>query len=205
MGDAEIVRPLGFQSDAMLLASAGTGHDAAFGVLFERHGAHVARVLTRILGADADLPDLTNEVFLIVHRRLGAGLDGERFRAWLTGLCVNVARNRLRTRRRRRWLVFGEPDEPEQPRAADGSDAREALTATYQVLSTMNENLRICFALRFIDGRELTEIAEACEVSLATIKRWLNQAEREFVERAKGQPSLIEWLDGGSRWGGASA
>ena len=84
---------------------------------------------------------------------------------------MNVARNRLRTRRRRRWLVFGEPDEPEQPRAADGSDAREALTATYQVLSTMNENLRICFALRFIDGRELTEIAEACEVSLATIKR----------------------------------
>jgi RNA polymerase sigma-70 factor (ECF subfamily) len=203
MGQAEVVRPLGFQSDALLLASAG-GHPAAFGVLFERHRAYVTRVLARILGTDADLPDLTNEVFLVVHRRLGAGLDGERFRAWLTGLCVNVARNRLRTRRRRRWLIFTEPTEAEQPHVVGDADAREALTATYEVLSTMDENLRICFALRFIDGQELTEIAEACDVSLATIKRWLARAERVFVERARGQPALSEWLDGGSRWGASA-
>lgn len=201
MREVNVVRPLGLQSDAMLLAR---GDDGSFDVLFERHVAHVSRVLARILGSDADLPDLINEVFVVVHNRAAQGAAAERFRGWLTGLCVNVARNRLRSRRRGRWLVFGEPELDTLP-ASDDSDEREALAATYRVLGGMDENLRICFALRFIDGRELAEIADACGVSLATIKRWLVRAEAQFLEGARGSAVLVEWLQTGSRWGGGAA
>jgi RNA polymerase sigma-70 factor (ECF subfamily) len=53
---------------------------------------------------------------------------------------------------------------------------------------------RIPFALRFIDGMELTEVARACTVSLATIKRRLSRAEQRFTAFAALEPALAEWL-----------
>jgi RNA polymerase sigma-70 factor (ECF subfamily) len=56
---------------------------------------------------------------------------------------------------------------------------------------------RIVFALRFVDGMELGEIAEACELSLSTIKRRLGKAEERFTRIAGREPSLVDWIGGG--------
>ena len=201
MSQPNVVRPLKLQSDGVLIASALAGDDTAFGMLFERHVAHVVRVLARILGSDRDLPDLVNEVFLVVHRGLRR-CPTERFRAYLTVLCVNVARNRLRSRRRRSWLTFDDVSVRHAASAVDSSDQREALEATYRLLEKMDDDLRICFSLRFIEGLELTEVGDACGISLATTKRWLQRAEREFLEAATSHPLLAEWVRDGARWGG---
>ena len=58
----------------------------------------------------------------------------------------------------------------------------------------------IAFALRFVDGMELVEVAEACEVSLATIKRRLARAQAKFTNIARTYPVLHEWLERGARW-----
>jgi RNA polymerase sigma-70 factor (ECF subfamily) len=47
---------------------------------------------------------------------------------------------------------------------------------------------------------QLTEVAAACRVSLATIKRRLARAEKRFVEAAKDHPALRERLAHGGRW-----
>ena len=47
---------------------------------------------------------------------------------------------------------------------------------------------------------ELTEIAAACGVSLATIKRRIKSAEAEFMERGKEYEALAEWFEEGTRW-----
>lgn len=195
------------QGDALLVARARAGDEQAFRQLFERHTALVVRLLSRILGSDSEVPDLAHEVFLIAYRRLHVVVDSQRFGAFLTGLCVNVARNHLRSRRRRRWLVFGaaaETEDAHEPVVADGSDGREALRATYAVLETMPEQLRVCFALRFIEGRELSGVAEACGVSLATSKRWLERAESQFLKAAVNHPALASWVRDGARWGGVA-
>src|SRR5436189_5140354 len=66
----------------------------------------IRRILARVLGATSELEDLTQEVFLRgfgrIHRlRAGVGL-----RAWFTGFAVYVAREALRARARKHWLVF---------------------------------------------------------------------------------------------------
>jgi RNA polymerase sigma-70 factor (ECF subfamily) len=68
------------------------------------------------------------------------------------------------------------------------------------VLGRLPVDDRIAFSLRFIEGLELTEVARACGVSLNTIKRRLDRAERRFVALAAREPSLREWLDQGARW-----
>jgi len=47
---------------------------------------------------------------------------------------------------------------------------------------------------------QLTEVAAACRVSLATVKRRLARAEKRFVEAAKDHPALRERLAHGGRW-----
>jgi RNA polymerase sigma-70 factor (ECF subfamily) len=68
------------------------------------------------------------------------------------------------------------------------------MRAVYRVLGGLNTDQRIAFALRFIAGMELTEVAASCGVSLATIKRRLGRAQSAFTSAARREPSLVEWL-----------
>jgi RNA polymerase sigma-70 factor (ECF subfamily) len=43
---------------------------------------------------------------------------------------------------------------------------------------------------------ELTEVACACEVSLATIKRRLLSAQKRFTSIARTYPELASWVEG---------
>ena len=110
----------------------------------------------------------------------------------------------MRGRSRRKWLrrfIDSAEEERHEP-VFVGVDfeARLAVQAVYGVLADLPADDRIAFALRFIDGMELVEVADACEVSLTTIKRRLARAERRFVAKARMYPELAHWLKGGSRW-----
>jgi RNA polymerase sigma-70 factor (ECF subfamily) len=200
--EAKVVRPLAFQvDDATLVAAARRADAPARRQLFERYAHHVARVLTRLLGADGEIADLVHDVFVMALRDLDRLDDPSALKAWLTAIAVNVARGHIRRRVRRRWLRFFAPDEvPEPPTNGADDEAREAARATYAILDEMPADERIAFALRFIDGMELAAAAQACGVSLATIKRRIARAEARFVERARASAVLASRLEGGGRW-----
>jgi RNA polymerase sigma-70 factor (ECF subfamily) len=80
------------------------------------------------------------------------------------------------------------------------NDSREALRALYTILDDLPADERIVFLLRFLEGMGLRETAEACGVSMATIKRRLSRAEELFVPKAKNHPLLSEWVARGQRW-----
>ncbi len=73
------------------------------------------------------------------------------------------------------------------------------MRAFYEVVGRMDADARIAFTLRFVDGMELAEIAGACGVSLATIKRRLKAAEADFAERGQAHEALAGWFEEG-RW-----
>lgn len=201
MSSAKVVQ-LPVSDEAALVASARAGDRRAFEVLFTRELKAVVRLLSRLVGHDADVPDLANEVMVLGWQRVRSGADVARFGAFLSGVCVNVARNHLRARRRRRWLSFG--DDEADAVAPERNEPREALAATTKVLDQLDAELRLAFVLRFVDGRELTEVAALMNVSLATVKRRLAEAEAAFVERAKQHPALAAYVAGSERWGGSS-
>jgi RNA polymerase sigma-70 factor (ECF subfamily) len=93
-------------------------------------------------------------------------------------------------------LLFLADDVPDIEAPAAPPEDKEALRATYRILSRLPADERIAFALRFIDGMELTEVAAACRVSLATIKRRVARAKSTFEAEAGHHPSLGPWLEG---------
>ncbi len=173
---------------------------SARGELFDRHAPHVQRVLARVLGHDSELPDLLHEVFARALAQIDRLDDPSALKAWLTAIAVFTAREHIRRRTRGRWLrFFASEDLPDVPVVTAGEDVRESLRVTYQVLDRLGVDDRIAFALRFIEGLELGNVAAACGVSINTIKRRLARAEKRFVTLAQREPALREWLEGGTR------
>jgi RNA polymerase sigma-70 factor (ECF subfamily) len=169
--------------------------------LLETQTAHVERILVRILGLRCELDDLTQEVFTRAFARLDELREPDALRSWLSSIAVFVAREAIRRKRRRRWLVFLPKEEtPEIPVEPASAEARAALRAFYEVVSDLDADTRIAFTLRCVGGLELTEIAEACDVSLATIKRRIRRAVNDFYLRGRARPELVDWFEEGTRW-----
>jgi len=185
------------ESDEALVAALRDGRADAAATLFDRYAVHVRRVLARVLGPDPDLLDLVQDVFVTALESI-AKLDEPRaLRAWLTQIAIFSARTRIRRRTRWRFLRFVPSEElPELELAAVDYEGGEALQAVYRALAQLDADDRIAFALRFIEGKELSDVAGACQVSLATIKRRLSRAQSTFREAARPEPALAEWLEG---------
>jgi len=187
--------------DEALVQAFRRGDEAARAELHARYARHVYRVLSRVLGADVELADLHHDVFVRALRSLPQLRDGRALKPWLTTITVHVARSAIRKRRRHRWLRFMPDDElPEREAVVAPHEARQALALTYAVLDELTPEERIVFALRYIDGMELTDVAEACTMSLATVKRRLARASKRFVAKASRHAALDEWLLEGNRW-----
>jgi RNA polymerase sigma-70 factor (ECF subfamily) len=193
------VRPI---DDPALIANAlRDGERWAQHALLTQYTEHVERILIRVLGNHTDLDDLVQEVFVRCLERIEELRVPGALRSWLTSIAVYIAREAIRRKKRRKWLLFMLPEEIqelEMPLASP--EARAAIRALYEVVGRLGADEQIAFTLRFIEGMELTEIAAVCDVSLATIKRRLKRAEAEFFARGREHDALAAWFEEGTRW-----
>jgi len=186
------------RSDEALVSALREGHPEAAAAIFCRYGVYVGRVLARVLGPDPELVDLAQDVFVVMLESITKLDEARALQAWLAQIAVFSAKKRIRGRRRWRRLLDFVPSQelPEQPQAAVDYEGSEALLAVYRALARLDADDRSAFALRFIEGRELTDVAGACQVSLSTIKRRIDRARSSFQEAARPEPALAEWLAG---------
>jgi RNA polymerase sigma-70 factor, ECF subfamily len=165
--------------------------------LFDRYYPYVRRILSRVLGPDPEVADVVQEVFLAAINSIDRLRDPDALKTWIGQIAVNRARKRLRQRMRLRLFDLFPADEP--PNRIDQQIADpeldEAVRATYRVLDAMSTEDRLVFALRFIDGCEIAEIAALYDSSVSTIKRRVLRAAARFAKRARREPSLEDYLD----------
>jgi RNA polymerase sigma-70 factor, ECF subfamily len=199
-GATAIVHHLPFAGDdAALVEGLRAGRTAARAALFDRYARHVQRILARVLGGDPELEDLLHEVFV----RALAGIDGltepARLESWLTSISVFTARGVIRKRRARRWLRFLAPEDlPEREAPGPSAEVTRALRQTYRLLDRLPTDERIAFTLRVIEGMDMADVATACRVSVATIKRRIKKGEARFRSLAATEPALAGWIESGS-------
>jgi RNA polymerase sigma-70 factor, ECF subfamily len=186
-------------SDEAIAAGIRAGQASAKALMFDRYAAHVRRLLARVLGGDPEIADLVQHVFLEALSSIHTLDDDRRLGGWISSITIFTAKRHLRSKRRRAWLRFFAPAEiPETPSHLDpADDARAALDATYTILRAMPDEERIVFALRFIEGMELTEVAAAADMSMSTLKRRLEKARGRFERQARKHPVLLEWMQSG--------
>lgn len=168
--------------------------------LLDAYAGLVERMLFRLLGDIRTLEDLVQDVFARVFSRIDDVREPASLKPFITSVTVFVAREAIRKKRRHRWLAFLASDELPEISASVDPEARQGVRAFYSALETLDPDERLAFTLRFVEGQELAEVAAACNVSVATVKRRLHRAEIAFVERCKKDEVLSTWLAEGDRW-----
>lgn len=181
-----------------LVARCQRGDKEALGELYRRYRNEVARNLHRMLGPGrGDLEDVLQEVFIEVFRSIPRFRGDARVSTWLYRVCVNVALQRLRKRKRR--AEVSADDVPEEAPSDGGEtperalDARRRLDAVYRLLDELSPKKRVVFILHEIEGREPKEIAGIVGAPVLTVRTRLHYARKEFYALAARDARL----DGG--------
>jgi len=135
--------------------------------LFDSHAVFVWRVLARLSIAAADLPDVSQEVFLCAHRLLPTFEQRCSVTTWLYGICVRVAStHRRRLMRRREQLTDAPPDSGSSGQlSADAAVHRERLE---QVLYQLPDDQAHVFILYELEELSMSEVAAALGCPLQT-------------------------------------
>jgi RNA polymerase sigma-70 factor (ECF subfamily) len=171
----------------------------SFEALFREHAAFVWRVLRRLGVRDAEVDDLCQEVFLVVHRRIGSFHGGSSVRTWMYGICTRVASEHRRSLRRRREQLAGDDRAPD--RCVDASqdaevDRNRALVWLDRALDLLDDDKRAVFVLFEIESTPMAEVAAAvgCPVQTAYARLY---AARKIVEAEMARIAGVESSGGG--------
>jgi RNA polymerase sigma-70 factor, ECF subfamily len=181
--------------DAQLVAAALQGHGGAASAIWERYVVLVRSILRRSLGM-RDVEDQTQEVFLRLFDSLPNLRDPSALKSFVFGIALRVAGTELRHRRMQWWLRLTPTGEPADNQLAhhDDPEAKVALGRLYAILDQLGTRARLAFVLRYVEGMELTEVAAALEISLATTKRQLARAASRVFAMVEHDPALAQYL-----------
>lgn len=143
--------------------------EVTFEALYDAELDYVWTSLRRLGAREADLEDLTHEVFLTAYRRL-ADYDRSRpLRPWLFGIAMRIASDHRRKASTSRE-VHGEVPVVADPRSGPEEDAAAAQQRRLlsEALDTLSDELRAVFVMHAVNDHPVPEVAEALGVPLNT-------------------------------------
>lgn len=156
--------------------------------IYEEWFDEVVRWARALGGPEADLDDISQEVFLVVQRKLGA-FDGRNLGGWL----YRITANTVSDHRRRAWfrrVLRGGPDLdtlPARGSTAEELERREARRLLYRLLARLGERHRRALILFEIEGYSGEEIAALEGVPVATVWTRLHHARKAFLALVAAQ------------------
>lgn len=153
----------------------------SFDEVYDAHVAFVWRVLAAMGLRDAQLEDGVQDVFVVVHRKLGEFEGRAAITTWLFAIARRVAsthRRKATTDRERHEPLVEEPAGGGDPFAAL-SRARAAARVR-QILDGMDEQKRLVFVLVELEQQSVPEVAKMLEINLNTAYSRLRLARSEF-------------------------
>jgi RNA polymerase sigma-70 factor (ECF subfamily) len=157
-----------------------------FARIVESHRPQIFRFLLASM-RDVDLAEtLTQECFLKAHRNWKSFRGESSAMTWLMRIAINLQKDYWRNRRMQFWrqtrsnaVDLDEASEwlPNGERNAEQQMlAREQVAQVWRVVKGLSERQRTVFLLRYVEERELSEIAEATGLSEGTVKAHLSRA-----------------------------
>lgn len=166
-----------------------TGDREVFRAFVDRYKHQVYALAYDLTGNHHDAEDVSQEVFVRVHRSIGRFRGDAKLSSWLHRITVNA--NIDRVRRKRPDLMDHEGLEREHAaseRADRGDVAHEAAMSiaaehVEKALDDLPDQQRTVFVLRHYHDLPLREIAESLGVTDGTVKSSLFRAVRTLRER----------------------
>ena len=159
-----------------------------FDAVYQAHNQSVARWVARLGGPGVDVEDLTQEVFLLVNRRLPEFRQESRLSTWLFSITAKIVANDRRRRRTRRWWTRFAPHSAERAVATTDSplqelERRERRAQFYQALDALNERQRRALVLFELEEMSVAEISALIGLRPGNVRVLLHRARAAFLKR----------------------
>ena len=154
----------------------------------------VWRSARRLGVAPAELDDVVQDVFMVVHRQLSDYEPRHSPRAWLFAITRRVAADHRRSRRRKGGLL---PLYEEAVRGQGGDPLREAMNkersdVILEFLASVDDERREVFILFELEQLTAPEIADAVQANLSTVYSRVRLARQAFSAFVQNQyPELM--------------
>jgi|HubBroStandDraft_1064217.scaffolds.fasta_scaffold203819_2 RNA polymerase sigma-70 factor (ECF subfamily) len=155
--------------------------------VFREHAAYVWRVLRRLGVEESDVEDVCQEVFVIVHKKLGTFEGRSSLRTWVYGICLRSAADyRKRSFRRNETVTEAFPDVPSGSDPHGEAAGRQARALLDRIVGELDDEKRAVFVLYEIEELPMSEVAAAIGCPVQTAYSRLHAA-RAIVEKAAGR------------------
>lgn len=168
----------------------------AFEHAYATHHDFVRRTLRSLGVSDAAADDLTQDVFMVVHRRLPDFDHAAPVKAWIFGIARNLARKYHERRPPSAPLSVARDavvDDCHDPDAALAR--RQAARVVESFLGSLDENKRVVFVLAELEGMTAPEVAASAGIKLNTVYSRLRVARALFdkaIARARARQQRPE-------------
>lgn len=173
------------------------GRAGAVSEVWQRYSPMVRGMLRRSLGADSELEDVVQDVFVCLFGSAHALRDCSAVRAFLIGITRHTSHRERRRRSRRRHLASAYAFATlRQLEIGDTPAGGYAVIKLNTLLQRLSEQERASFVLRFAHGLTVGEVAEALGVSEPTAKRRLSQARASLSAWTSSNFVLRDYLHG---------
>ncbi|WP_179131046.1 sigma-70 family RNA polymerase sigma factor [Candidatus Entotheonella palauensis] len=171
---------------------AKAGDQSAYRMLVECHQDTIARLVSRLLGADhPGIDDVIQDVFVRAYFALDRFRGQAAFRTWLTRIAVNRCRDEQR-RSQRRWTLtrtlaqqaaLGQELAPE-PQGDGLEDTPDTIGQHVQdAVASLPEKLRVVVTLKDLEGYSYEEVSRILQCKLGTVKSRHARAREQLRRR----------------------
>jgi RNA polymerase sigma-70 factor, ECF subfamily len=156
--------------ESVLVQRVQGGDSAAYDVLVRRYIRRAFTVAFRLLGHREDAEDLVQETFLILLRQIDDFELGRPFGPWMYRVLINRGLNARKARALRRTESL--PEDVMGTEAPDLAVERAEVRARFRAaLEALPPRQRLVIELIELDGYTRVEVAQALDISDATV-RW---------------------------------
>jgi len=190
-------------SDPEIIRRILEGDIALFEILIRRYNAILYRTGRSYNYCHEDTRDLMQDTWLDAYANLSKFENRSAFKTWLTRIMLN---NCFRKKRKLSFSheIAMEPGEKSVPVYADNNHSdtaksvamRELAVVIENALGRLNQEFRMVFMLREINGFSVEETAEALNISQANVKTRLHRAKsllRKEIERSYQPEDIFEF------------
>ena len=184
--------------EARLIREVRAGRTEAFEYFVRQYQRKITRIAYRLLRDAGEADCAAQESFLRAYQNLNDFREGSTFETWLTRICINWCKDRLKRRRivvylhqapvevdesgpRELTSLAAHPD-PSPERRMLSREIRERL---HRALDSLSPRQRSVFVLKHFEELSIPEIASLTGLDTGTVKSHLFRAARKIRERLK--------------------
>ena len=172
-----------------VITKAANGDMESFELIYRHYSRFVYNVAYRVVCNQEDAEEITQDVFVIIHKKLGSFRFASALKTWVYRVTMNTAINYAKKagRERGRAVEFNEEitmtESSTKQEVVIEEDSNKQVIES--LLNSLSADQRACLVLRSIEGLSYQQIADALNININTVRTRIKRGREALMALKK--------------------